>query len=330
MQILLDAQRHHPNSALYLFFAGRMARNGLDLPLSTQSFLYTVEVSRGEWAEVAVTNSCRFEMAINHMITGNWSHAASAFDYLCEQQYWSAAFCKFAQGACYEMMGARTEAVLIFAQVSDLVVKKLGGRLSDIDSYVLRKVNMFQKSGYQNLDFYAPILEFMCIWNIFPYVNHDLLKIALDRIQHGLTTIQKCEQVVQEERMMEIAPDTPLPDYFDERASLLVIKSSILNVMGLADETTLDINWILDHKEYILQDSWTVPYALWEAGIACWTLDLKNKSRQVWEMALEHGKHDFEHRLAVRLNLALTFTEELGFTDPKTEPTDEKKLFSIS
>ncbi|KAG2194717.1 hypothetical protein INT47_012088 [Mucor saturninus] len=329
MDILLDAQRHHPNSALYLFFAGRMARNGLDLPLSTQSFLYTVEVSRGEWAEVAVTNSCRFEMAINHMITGNWSHAASTFDYLCEQHYWSAAFCKYAQGACYEMMGARTEAVLIFAQVSDLVVKKLGGRLSDIDSYVLRKVTMFQKSGYQNLDFYAPILEFMCIWNIFPYVNHDLLKIALDRIQRGLTTIQKCEQVVQEERMLEIAPDTPLPDYFDERASLLVIKSSILNVMGLAEETTLDINWILDHKECILQDTWVVPYALWEAGIACWTLDLKNKSRQVWEMALDHGKHDFEHRLAVRLNLALTLTEELGFTDPKTEPTGEKKLFSI-
>lgn len=307
-----------------------MARNALDLPLSTQSFLYAAEISRGEWAEVAVTNSCRFEMAINHMITGNWSHAATTFDYLCEQQYWSAAFCKYAQGACYEMMGERTEAVLIFAEVPDLVVKKLGGRLSDIDSYVLRKVNMFQKSGYQNLNFFAPILEYMCIWNLFPFVAPNLLKIALKRVELGLTSIQQCEQMEQEQRMLEIAPDAPLPDYYDERASLLVIKSSILNVLGIPDETTLDVNWVLDHKEFITQDTWTVPYALWEAGISCWTLGIKNKSRQVWEMALDHGKHDFEHRLAVRLNLALTLTEELGYTDPKPEPVDDKKRFSVA
>lgn len=330
MDILLNAQKEHPNSALYLFFAGRMARNALDLPLSTQSFLYAAEISRGEWAEVAVTNSCRFEMAINHMITGNWSHAATTFDYLCEQQYWSAAFCKYAQGACYEMMGERTEAVLIFAEVPDLVVKKLGGRLSDIDSYVLRKVNMFQKSGYQNLNFFAPILEYMCIWNLFPFVAPNLLKIALKRVELGLTSIQQCEQMEQEQRMLEIAPDAPLPDYYDERASLLVIKSSILNVLGIPDETTLDVNWVLDHKEFITQDTWTVPYALWEAGISCWTLGIKNKSRQVWEMALDHGKHDFEHRLAVRLNLALTLTEELGYTDPKPEPVDDKKRFSVA
>jgi hypothetical protein len=326
----LDAQKHHPSSAVYLFFAGRMARNGLDLPLSTQSFMYAAEISRGEWAEVAVTNSCRFEMAMNHMMTGNWHHAAATFEYLYEQQYWSAAFCRYAQGACFEMMGERTEAILVFAEVPSLVVKKLGGRLSDIDSYVLRKVNMFQKSGYQNLEFYAPILEFMCIWNLFPYVSPELLTDALNRIQISLAAIQKTEHIEQEERMKELAPDAPLPDYFNERACLFVIKSSILNVLGRPDDTTLDINWVVDHKECIVQDTWTIPYALWEAGVACWSLDLKNKSRQVWEMALEHGKHDFEHRLAVRLNLALTHAEELGYTDPKPEPIDDKKRYSVA
>ncbi|KAI8638511.1 hypothetical protein BD408DRAFT_18127 [Parasitella parasitica] len=324
MDTLLDAQKYHPNSAVFLFFAGRMARNGLDLPLSTQSFLYAAEISRGEWAEVAVTNSCRFEMAVNHMLTGNWSHAAATFEYLYKQQYWSAAFCRYAQGACHEMMSERTEAILIFAEVPQLVVKKLGGRLSDIDSYVLRKIIMFQKSGYQNLDFYAPILEFMCIWNLFPYASPELLTQALDRVQLGLTAIQRCENREQEQRMKELAPDAPVPDYFDERASLLVVKASILNVLGRPADTTLDINWILDHKECISQDNWTIPYALWEAGVSCWSSDRKSKSRQVWEMALAHGKHDFEHRLAVRLNLALTHAEDLGFTESNIEVIDDK------
>ncbi|KAI8989508.1 hypothetical protein BDB01DRAFT_545832 [Pilobolus umbonatus] len=329
MSILLDAQRHHPDSALYLYFAGKLARNSLDLALSTQSFLYAAEISRGEWAEVAVINSCRFEMALNHMITGNWQHAAATFDYLCEQQYWSAAFCRYAQGACYEMMGDRTEAVIIFAEVPNLVVKKLGGRYSDIDAYVLRKVTMFQQSGYQNLDFFVPILEFMCIWNLLPYASHELLHAGLQRINKGLQSIQICEDKEQSIRMKEIAPDAPLPDYFNERASLLIVKSSILNVLGQPDKTTLDINWILDHKDCITSDTWTVPYALWEAGISCWLMELQTKSRQMWEMALDHGKHDFEHRLAVRLNLALTYTEELGYAEVKI-PSETKSRYSLN
>ncbi|KAI9476174.1 MAG: hypothetical protein EXX96DRAFT_540720 [Benjaminiella poitrasii] len=332
MNILLDAQKHHPNSAVYLFFAGRLARSGLDLPLSTQSFLCAAETSRNEWAEVAVVNSCRFEIAINHLITGNWNYAATIFDYLNDQNYWSAAFCRYAQGACYEMMGERTEAILAFAEVPDLVnnSKKLGGRLSDIDTYVLRKVTLFQESGYQNLDFYTPILEFMCIWNLFSQVNSELLTEALNRIQLALLAIQKCENLEQTQRMKEIAPDAPLPDYFNERACLLVIKSSILNALGRVDDTTLDINWILDHEDCISQEKWTVPYALWEAGVSCWELNLRNKSRQIWEMALNYGKHDFEHRLAVRLNFALTHAEELGYTEPRTEPLDDKKRYSIA
>ncbi|KAI8372206.1 hypothetical protein BD560DRAFT_104459 [Blakeslea trispora] len=315
MKILLDAQKQHPESTVYLYFAGRMARHGLDLSLSTQSFLYATELSKNEWAEVAVTNACRFETAINHLLTGNWQSAADAFDYLAQQQYWSTAFCRYAQGACFEMMNQSTEAILLFAQVPQLIVKKLGGRLSDVDAYVLRKVTMFQKFGYQHLDFYQPLLEFMCIWNLFPYMSPDILTEALNRVQSRLATIQRTEKSEQEERLKELAPEGPVPSYFDERASLIVIKSSILNVLGQSEEITLDINWVVDHKEQILQDSWTVPYALWEAGISCWTMNLKHKCRQVWEMALDHGKHDFEHRLAIRLNLVLTYLEDLGYAD---------------
>ncbi|RCH92168.1 Tetratricopeptide repeat protein 39B [Rhizopus stolonifer] len=306
MDTLLDAQKEHPDSVVYLYFAGRMARQSLDLPLSTQSFLYATQVSQNEWAELAVTNACRFEIAMNHMITGNWQQAANAFAYLTQQQYWSAAFCHYAQGACYDMMGDRAQAVLLFAQIPYLAGKKL----SDIDTYVLRKVTMFQQSGYQNLHFFSPLLEFMCIWNLFTYMSPELLILSLNRIQTALASIQKAEQAEQEERMKEIAPDAPVPNYFDERACLLVIKSSMLNALGRAEDITLDINWVIDHKEHISQDTWTVPYALWEAGISCQSMNLKQKCRQVWEMALDHGKHDFEHRLAIRLNLALTRLEE--------------------
>ncbi|KAI7901486.1 uncharacterized protein BX663DRAFT_553275 [Cokeromyces recurvatus] len=321
--ILLEAQKQYPNSAIYLFFAGRLARYSFDFPLSTQSFLCAADMSHSEWAEIAMTNSCRFEIALNHIMTGNWHHAADTFDYLCQQHYWSAAFCRYAQAACYEMIGDRTEAILAFAEVNELITGNKsflsggGGknRLSEIDSYVLSKVTVFQKSGYQNLNFFTPLLEFMCIWNLFPCMNSDLLWTLLSHVQLALATIQRCERQEQTERMRELAPEIPLPDYFNERACLLVIKSSILNALGHIEDATLDINWILDHKDCISQDTWTVPYALWEAGVSYWKLNLKNKSRHTWEMALDYGKHDFEHRLAMRLNFALTYAEELGYTE---------------
>ncbi|ORE22516.1 hypothetical protein BCV71DRAFT_171715 [Rhizopus microsporus] len=312
MKMLLDAQQHNTNSVLYLYFAGIMARFGSDLPLSTQSFLHTMELSRKEWAEVALSNACRLEIAINHMITGNWIHAASAFKYLFEQRYGSPAFYRYMQGACYEMIGERAQAIILFAEVPKLVVKKLGGRLSDIDAYVLRKVNMFQKSGFQNLDFFVPALEYMSIFNLLPYMTHELLEVSLERLNRGLAAIQKCEELEQEERMQEIATEKPLPDYFNELASLFVVKATVLNILGRPEETTLDLNWVIDHQDCILDDTWTVPFALWEAGISCWILDTKEKSQQVWKRAVDYSRFDFEHRLAIRLTLALTHIE--GFT----------------
>ncbi|KAI8085121.1 uncharacterized protein BX664DRAFT_179271 [Halteromyces radiatus] len=330
METLLEAQRYYPNSAFYLFFAGRISRLASDLPLSTQSYLYAAEISKNEWAEVAVSNSCRFEIAINHMITGNWEPAAEAFGFLCEQNYWSAAFCKYAQGACLEMMGLRTEAILAFAEVSNLVVKKLGGRMTDIDAYVLRKVMAFQASGYQDLDFYIPALEFMCIWNQLSFINPILLQQHMTKVENTLAALQAREDEEYSIRMREVAPDTPLPDHFDHRAVLLLIRASLHNVLGDHNSTTLHLNWIIDHQQNISQDSWAVPFALWEAGISCWFLERRERSRHLWEKALGHSKFDFEHRLAVRLNLALGRCDDLGILKPEPIPSQSKKRFSLS
>ncbi|KAI9318047.1 hypothetical protein BX666DRAFT_1934279 [Dichotomocladium elegans] len=330
METLLEAQQDYPNSAVYLFLAGRISRLGLDLPLSTRSFLYAADMTRNDWAEAPVSNACQYEIVLNHMITGNWEHAASSFESLCDQKYWSSAFCKYMQGACLEMLGKRPEAILAFAQVPSLVVKKMGDRMGEMDSYALRKVQAFQTSGYQDMDYYVPALEFMCIWNLFHYMDRLQLEQCHRAVNKALEAIQIEEQEQYDLRCQELAPESPPPDHFDQRATLLLIKSSIQNVAGLSEENTILLNWIVDHKECFVSDSWVVPFALWEAGVTAWQIDNKNRSRYLWEMALGHSKYDFEYRLAVRLSLVLARAEELGFAEPTPQPVDNKKRFSIS
>ncbi|KAI8328019.1 hypothetical protein BC941DRAFT_445822 [Chlamydoabsidia padenii] len=331
METLLEAQKYYPNSAFYLFFAGHISRLASDLALSTQSYLYATDICKNEWAEVAVSNSCRFEIATNHMITGNWEQAAKEFAFLTEQNYWSPAFCKYAQGACLEMMGRRTEAILAFADVASLVVvHKLKSRMTDIDVYVQRKVLAFQHSGYQDLDFYLPALEFMCIWNQFSFISRDLLQRHLATVENALTALQAREDEEHRIRMQEIAPDAPLPDHYDQRAVLMLMRASIQNDLGDHNNITIHLNWIIDHKQNITQDAWAVPYALWEAGVSCWFLDRRQRSRHLWDMALGYSKYDFEHRLAVRLNLALGRCDDLGILKPEAPPGLAKKRFSLS
>lgn len=208
-------------------------------------------------------------MALNHMITGNWEQAASSFETLCKLKYWSAAFCKYMEGACLEMIpGKRSEAILAFAQVPSLVVKKLGGRMGDMDSYALHKVQAFQQRGYQDMDYYAPALEFLCIWNLFPYMNAQSLEQCHRVVNRALECIQIQEQEEYDIRSQELAPETPPPDHFDQRAVLLLIKASIQNATGISSaENTILLNWIVDHKDNFASDTWVVPYALWELAL---------------------------------------------------------------
>ncbi|KAI8064247.1 hypothetical protein BC940DRAFT_98953, partial [Gongronella butleri] len=322
----------------YLFFAGRVARLANDLALSTRSFLYAADISKNEWAEVAVVNACRYEIAINHMLTANWEQAAEAFDVLCEQNYWSPAFCKYMQGCCYEMLGRRSEAILAFATVESfltpsnrkLLVSGQGG-LPDIDTYAQRKVAAFQQSGYQDLDFYLPALEFLCIWNQLPYVTLDQLHGYVDACAAALKRLDTREKDEYSIRLREFAPDVPLPDYYNQRAALLFIQSALQNALGDHVTNIEHLNWIVDHKDKITDEAWTVPYAYWEAGIAYWQTDRRAKSRDYWEASLAFGKFDFEHRLAVRMNLALCRCDDLGFSKPTAPETPTgKRSFSFS
>lgn len=220
-------------------------------------------MTKNDWAEIPVANACKYEIAVNHMITGNWEQAASTFEHLYQQKYWSAAFCKYMQGACLEMMGNRTDAILAFAEVPSLVVKKLGGRMSDIETYVLRKVQTFQGSGYQDLDFYTPALEFMCIWNLLHYMDKAKLEESRKKVEQALSAVAAREKEEYDIRSQELAPETPPPDHFDKRAALFLIKAALQNAVGVAADNTVILNWIIDHKESFSSDPWVIPYAFW-------------------------------------------------------------------
>ncbi|KAI9287302.1 hypothetical protein BC943DRAFT_374891 [Umbelopsis sp. AD052] len=308
IECLLDAQQNYPNSAFFLYFAGRVSRLAKNIPLSTQSFIYASEISVGEWAEVEVRHLSEYESAFNYAMELDWQSAGEIFESLYEENYWSPAFCKYFSACCLDLLGQRTDAILAFAEVSKLSNKKN----TSAEQYVLRKIEQFQLSGYQDMDFSIPALEILLIWNCFPNMSPENLEQCLGAVDSALSRIYEREKQEYDLRMRELAPSQTPPNYFDPRGVLLLIKASLQNCLGRFRESIVHLNWILDHKEMIKQDTWVVPYAYWEAGITTWGLGQTQKSRKLWESGLTYSKFEFEYRLAVRINLALSQCDEMG------------------
>ncbi|KAI9470939.1 MAG: hypothetical protein EXX96DRAFT_373245 [Benjaminiella poitrasii] len=314
IECLLDAQTHHPNSCFFLFFAARIARIARNLPLSTQSFTFAAESSRGEWIEVAMKQNADYEIGFNLALQLDWKGSASYFEQLSRENYWSPAFSKYFVGACYEMIGQRSEAILAFAEVPDLAKDGAKKKTSYIDTYVSKKVEFFQKSGYQDMDLILPALEILLVMNAFGYLEVESLEICLETVQSTLEKIYEREKAEYTIRLRELVPTVNPPNYYDHRAILLLTKAAILNSLGRHEETIVHLNWILDHKNRVENENWVIPFTYWESGVSSWGMGNYKKSRKLWQLAMTSSKYDFEYRMAVRLSLALGKCDEMGIS----------------
>ncbi|ORX47210.1 hypothetical protein DM01DRAFT_256229 [Hesseltinella vesiculosa] len=298
IETLLDAQRTYPNSAFFLYFAGRTSRLARNLTLSTQSFTYGIEISKNEWAQNEVNNLYSYEIGFNHMMQLEWEEAAKIFETLYKENYWSPAIFRYLQGACLDMLGQRTEAILALAEVPQLVGSKVASTAM-MEGYILRKVKFLQASGYQDMDMSACALEYLCLYNAFDFMVDDQLHQCLELIDRAQQHIVEAEKIEFGIRTRELLPQTPVPEYTNQRAAILLIKSCIQNAMGNYRASIIHLNWIMDNKGKIKDDRWILPFAYWEAGVVSCGLGNNKRALTFWETALKFGKYDFEYRLAM-------------------------------
>ncbi|RCH91898.1 tetratricopeptide repeat domain 39A [Rhizopus azygosporus] len=308
IETLLDAQRIYPNSCIFLYFAGRTSRLARNLILSSQSFLYASEISKNEWAEVEMRHVCSYEIALNHMMHSHWKEANDIFSTLYNDKYFSPALFRYLSAACLDMMGERTEAILALADVPSLISDKP----SATEQYILRKVRFLQSSGYQDMDMILCALEYLYFMNAFEFMGIHELEHNLELVDDALSGILEAEKLEYTIRTRELLPETPPPQYEDQRGVLLLLKVAILNAMNCHQESIIHLNWVIDQRHKINAEKWIVPYIFWEAGVTAWNMEQRPQGVSFWQTALKYTNYDFENRLVMKINLAMTHAEEVG------------------
>lgn len=263
VECLMEAQKSYPSSCFFLFYAARIARIAHNIPLSTQSFIFAVDSSRGEWAEQGMTQMCNHEIGFNFALQLDWQSALVYFEELeRDGNYWSPAFCKYFIGACRGMLGKRTESILAFAEVPHLTKDHLQKK-TYVDDYVQQKVEFFQRSGYQDMELCLPGLELILVWNAFEHMEKIALEACLLIVQRTLELIYERERLEYNVRLRELVPTTNPPDYYDQRAVLLLIKASLLNTLRRYSDSVAHLNWIMDHQCQLKSETWILPFAYW-------------------------------------------------------------------
>ncbi|KAI8338497.1 hypothetical protein BC941DRAFT_451679 [Chlamydoabsidia padenii] len=315
IEILLEAQQTYPHSAFFLHFAGRTSRIGRNLALSTQSFLYAIEISKSDWAELDIFYIGSHEIGFNAMMQMEWEEAIKVFDLLCEQGYWSRAVFKYLHGACLAMLGLETDAILQFAQVPQLLSNTTVTNkkdLVDLERYVGQKVRFFENAGYQDCKLSLCALEYVCLMDGVCYMDAGTLENYLGLIEKTLQHIVDLEQLEYRIREKEMDPNTPVPGYIDQRAVLLWMRACIFNATGRHEDAIPHLNWIVDNKNDIKADQWVIPFTFWEAGITAWNRDDRTRGRELWEKASRYKNYSFEGRLSWKIHLALAKAEAQG------------------
>ncbi|ORE14800.1 hypothetical protein BCV71DRAFT_229055 [Rhizopus microsporus] len=317
LECLAEAQKKYPKSCIFFYIAGKLSRIAKNLQLSTQSFRGALSSCTEEWVQSSLKQTTTYEIAMNHILQLDWKSAAKCFKEL--QKASPSVFYQYMIGACQLMRGKRTKGILSLAQIPDMVVQD---RPSSLEAYALQKVETFQKKGYQDINYYLPGLELLFIWDAFEQMEDTTLEKCLGLVQSTLESIYEREKLEYNIRAKQIAPSVGLPDYYDQRILLLLIKVSIFNALKKYDKSIAHINWIVDNLEHLKTEAWVIPFVYWEAGVTSWGLSDYAKSKEVWEFAMSHTKDPLGYQLMLRLSIALRKCNEMNIKSP--EPAREQ------
>lgn len=289
MKVLLNnALTQYPSSSFFHLVSGRYLRAQRLLSASFEAF-QKAAVCPPSWPELS--SFSYYEIGLNKLFSLDWRGAIVEFDKLIDNGYWSKALFIYLKAACHIELNELDQANELLIQVESASQRKFGGRTISVEQFVLRKVKTYLKDPENGL-LILPGLEIIAIWNGFSCMPQEYLIKAKQMVEDAFLKANK-------DVTYELA---------DQRLSLLhFLKATILREIPSERQAAKDsFKWIFDHPKSVGEDTYIVPFALYEAGVLAFEENSIDTCRKYLESARDHSTDfNFEYRLAMRIHLAL-------------------------
>ncbi|KAJ9581243.1 hypothetical protein L9F63_023569 [Diploptera punctata] len=289
--LITESQNDFGQSALFLFFKGRVERLKSNIDGALEAYQAAVEKSPQREIQLL----CLHEVGWCHLIQLDWDQAHQCFLQLKLKSRWSKSFYTYLAAVCTGASGNLDEAIKLTHEVPGLSATSQQ-RSTQLENFILRRTSRFpNKEGNKYFDqAYCRLLAFelLFLWNALPSCN----------VHHINSLLEDCQSTGQEpmEGMRHLvmgAAQCCLGDFEEAKASFrtcLAKRSELEPQMNAEGQTGSG-----DHH--------ISAFALYELGILlCKDPETMEEGKGLLLQAQSSYKgYDFENRLNVRIHAAL-------------------------
>ncbi|XP_013398289.1 tetratricopeptide repeat protein 39C [Lingula anatina] len=278
-KIIERIEKTYPNSALFLFYKGRVQRLKGDVDMSIATFQHALERCEGERE---VQHICVYEMGWSNLMKLNWRDSFAAFTRMKEESRWSKAYYAYLSGVCQGSLGDVKGAHTMFREVPALVKRKN----NQIESFVARRANTFKKQAPDQDHCILLGLEILYLWNALPLCTKD----CLDKMMEECSKIED-KKLFHLRSLVEGALHK-LSD--NEEMAAVCFEEAIARHQGMKD------------------DQHVAAFAMYELGIILIQKPETLANGKSYLLKAKDGfkEYDFENRLGVRIHLTLKRLKE--------------------
>ncbi|XP_052096836.1 tetratricopeptide repeat protein 39C-like [Mytilus californianus] len=272
--IIAEKESEFENSALFLFFRGRIQRLRKKTDESLELYRRALEAAKGQ-KELELMNL--YEIGWCNIMKLNWRDSLGAFTRLKDETKWSKCYYTYLMGVSLGAMGDVKGAKDTLKDVPGLLKKKN----NQIEAFVSRRAEKMKKNPPTQEICRLLSLELIFLWHALPTCTEAELKPFLD-----VCDMQTDKNVFHLKCLLEGAIYKELGQ--DEYA-LQCLDESLARHQGMKD------------------DNHVPAFALYEiASIKMKSPETKGKAKDLLQKIKDNYKdYDFENRLTVRVNNAL-------------------------
>jgi tetratricopeptide (TPR) repeat protein len=185
--LITESQNEFGQSALFLFFKGRVERLKSNIDGALEA--YQAAVVKSPQREIQLL--CLHEVGWCHLIHLDWNQAYQYFFQLKLRSRWSRSFYTYLAAVCTGASGNLDEAIKLTQEVPALSASS-NQRSTQLDTFILRRTNRFpEERDSKNFDqAYCRLLAFelLFLWNALPSCS----------VQHINNLLEECQSVGRE------------------------------------------------------------------------------------------------------------------------------------
>ena len=299
----------YPNSAIYLWVAGRVSRLKRHVTEAEGKFLKAIELGRkAEFPQL--THISYYEMAWCHCFDLNWEKAVPCFELLYEESEWSKSFNAYSIACCYVELKKSKEAKIWFTKAESNLGRKFGGRTISVEQYIERKIAFFKGGDFTSMHF--PGVELMMLFNAFGQMGPAFLSMVKDNVANR-------RDAIREGKATAGSPDHVVALRLIEANCYKEVKE-----IETARKMYVDIEAECPTKKWkkiLPQESWVLPYAYYEHGCLEFEAGNITLANELLSKSNSFKDFNFEMPLALRIHI----TKELMTRTAPKEKTEKKK-----